>query len=104
MLRRRTGGQTTLEYLIVIVIILGVFVAIGNYVKRGLQGRWKSAVDELGDQYDPRVANSMIIHTLTQNTNTAIMTMNSATGFWTKRTDETVSSDRKAGYMVLNSY
>ena len=31
-----------------------------HYFKRGLQGRWKGAMEELGDQYDPRTTNSSV--------------------------------------------
>lgn len=44
-------AQSTLEYAILVVIIIGVLLAIQVYVKRGLQGRLKSATDDIGDQY-----------------------------------------------------
>jgi len=51
--RRRKKGQSTLEYAILIVIILGALIAIQQYIKRGVQGRMKSATDDVGDQYSP---------------------------------------------------
>ena len=104
MLRMKRQAQTTLEYITVIIILLGALLAIQFYVKRGLQGRWKSSIDELGDQYDPRVANTFIEHTLTQETNTAIIALNTTGGYWTQRTDATVSRESKAGYINLGSY
>lgn len=44
-------AQSTLEYAILVVIIIGVLLTIQVYVKRGLQGRLKSATDDIGDQY-----------------------------------------------------
>ena len=53
-------GQTILEYTVIFIIILGVFIAMKDYIKRGVQGRWKSATDDFGDQYDPQYVNSNI--------------------------------------------
>ena len=53
-------AQTILEYTVILIIILGVMIAMKNYVKRGIQGLWKSAADDVGDQYDPQHINSII--------------------------------------------
>lgn len=97
-------GQTTIEYAMVLIILLGVLLAMQVYVKRGLQGRWKSSIDELGDQYDPRVADTNIQHVLVQTTNTEIMVFNTLGGYWTKRTDRVSSGESTSGYMGLGSY
>lgn len=104
MLRRFKKGQTTLEYIVLIIIVLGALLAISNYFKRGLQGRWKSALDDMGDQYDPRAADSSILHTLVQNTSTSIVTMNDVGGYWTRRTDESLSTERKQGNVSTTAY
>lgn len=104
MLRVKGQGQTTLEYLVVIVILLGAFLAMQTYIKRGLQGRWKASMDGLGDQYDPLVANTDIRHILVQSTNTSILTFDTGGGYWTKRTDATSASESKSGYMGLGNY
>ena len=97
-------GQSTLEYIVYFTIILAVFISIQTYFKRGVQGRWKAHIDELGDQYDPRTANTNLRETLSSSTNTSIVTMNTIGGFWTKRTDVSVSSERKTGYTTVGSY
>src|SRR3989338_370618 len=97
MLRRSRRGQTALEYIVLLIIVMGALLAISNYFKRGLQGRWKAAMDDMGDQYDPRTADSSVRHTLTQNTNTTIITMNDVGGYWTLRTDNSLSTERKEG-------
>ncbi len=48
---RKYKGQTTLEYAILIVIIIGALLALQVYIKRGIQGRVKSATDDIGAQY-----------------------------------------------------
>lgn len=104
MIPRSRKGQTTLEYIVLMIIVIGALLAFSNYFKRGLQGRWKSAMDDMGDQYDPRVADSSIRHTLIQNTNTVITTMNDAGGYWTMRKDNSVSTERKQGTASAGAY
>ena len=67
MFRRIKKGQSTLEYTILLIIVMGAFLGVSNYFKRGVQGRWKSAVDDFGDQYDPRATNSWIRHVISSN-------------------------------------
>ncbi len=44
-------GQSTLEYAVLTVVIIGALLTIQTYIKRGVQGRLKSASDDIGDQY-----------------------------------------------------
>lgn len=44
-------GQSTLEYAVLIIIIIAAILTIQNYVKRGIQGRMKSSADDIGDQF-----------------------------------------------------
>jgi Flp pilus assembly pilin Flp len=44
-------GQSTLEYAVLIVVIIGALLTIQVYIKRGVQGRLKSSADDIGDQY-----------------------------------------------------
>jgi hypothetical protein len=46
-------GQSTLEYAVLIVIIIAALLAMNQYIKRGLQGRLKSSTDDIGDQFSP---------------------------------------------------
>ncbi len=105
MLRINKRGQTLLEYAVLLIIVMGALLAISNYFKRGLQGRWKSAVDDLGDQYDPRTAASSVEHILVSTTQTEIATAgNAETGFWTTRTDTATSAEQKIGNIQIGSY
>ncbi len=61
--KRRKKGQSTLEYAILIIIIIGALLSIQVYIKRGIQGRLKGAADDIGDQFSP--GNSNIIQTMT---------------------------------------
>ncbi len=50
---KRNKGQSTLEYAVLIIIIIGALLSIQVYIKRGIQGRLKSATDDIGDQFSP---------------------------------------------------
>lgn len=61
---KRKRGQSTAEYVIVLSLIVGAVVAMQIYIKRGLQGRIRDAVDFTdnnttsglhftGNQYEP---------------------------------------------------
>ena len=66
--RKKSKGQTTLEYAVLIIIIIGALLAVQTYIKRGVQGRMKSATDDIGDQFSPgntNVQKSMITNSRT---------------------------------------
>ena len=59
-------AQSTLEYAVLVIVIIGALLSIQNYIKRGVQGRLKSAADDIGDQYS--VGNTNVIkHTSTNS-------------------------------------
>jgi len=101
MLKRK--AQSTIEYALLIAIVIGVFLATSPYVKRGLQGRWKAATDDLGDQYDPRTSNTMIRHMMISNQEMRISVVNqdSPTGIWTNRTDISNTMETKQGDVII---
>lgn len=49
----RKRGQSTLEYAVLIVVIIAALVAMQVYLKRGLQGRMRESADQIGDQFSP---------------------------------------------------
>ena len=50
---KKVKGQSTMEYAILIIIIIGALLSIQVYIKRGVQGRLKSAADDIGEQFSP---------------------------------------------------
>lgn len=60
-IQRREKGQSTLEYAILIIIVLAALLSIQVYIKRGIQGRFKSAADDIGEQFSP--GNTNVIKT-----------------------------------------
>lgn len=56
MNKKRNYGFSTIEYIALVLFILGAFLVFQNYLVRGFSGRWKSLGDTFshGKQYDPR--------------------------------------------------
>lgn len=61
-------GQSTLEYAVLIIVIIAALISIQAYIKRGVQGRLKSASDDIGDQFSPGNTNSIIAERVHSNT------------------------------------
>jgi len=104
---RNRRGQTILEYTVIFIILLGVMIAMKDYIKRGIQGRWKSASDGFGDQYDPQYINSNITFSTQANAESIVDVQNGSDagqdGQWTTRTDTSNSLDAKTGYSQVGS-
>jgi hypothetical protein len=98
-------GQSILEYTILLIIIMAAFITMQTYIKRGFQGRWKSAVDELGDQYNPATTNSSLTYLMTSNSETHITTLrdtiNGVQGFYTMREDFSNMTENKQGMLGI---
>ncbi|MFA6358484.1 MAG: hypothetical protein WCY09_07505 [Candidatus Omnitrophota bacterium] len=47
----RKKGQSTLEYVILIGFVVAALIAMGVYMKRGIQGKLKESTDQVGEQY-----------------------------------------------------
>lgn len=84
-------GQTAIEFTILLMIVIGVFIAMQFYVKRGLQGRWKSTLDDFGEQYDPRLTNANVVTRVLTNSGTQIQVIPDVGGYWTRRLDNSSS-------------
>ena len=96
-------AQTTIEYAALVSIVIGALIGAGTYFKRGVQGRWKSSVDDLGDQYDPRYADTNILHRLTGDTATDIETIRVVDGYWTLRNDMSTIRESKTGNRIIGA-
>ena len=61
MFRRK--GQSTLEYALIIAVVIAALLLMQYYVKRGFAGRMKQHSDEIGEQYDPTTySGNLVIH------------------------------------------
>lgn len=48
---RKVKGQSTLEYAMIIAVIVGGLIAMQYYMKRGIQGKLRESTDSIGEQY-----------------------------------------------------
>ncbi len=67
---RKRRAQSTLEYAVLIVIVIGALLTIQTYVKRGIQGRLRQASDDIGDQFDTDInmSRKTLFHSKTNET------------------------------------
>lgn len=52
MFCKRTKGQSTLEYVILTGFVVAALIAMGTYMKRGVQGKLRESTDQVGEQYE----------------------------------------------------
>ncbi|MDD4955448.1 MAG: hypothetical protein PHP17_05375 [Candidatus Omnitrophica bacterium] len=53
MLTKLRQAQSTLEYALLISVVVGGLLTMQNYLKRSVQGRLRASADEIGEQYSP---------------------------------------------------
>ena len=104
----RLRAQSTVEYMVGVVIIIGAFLAMQQYIKRGFQGRWKTSVDDFGEQYDPRLVNSIATSKTTADAKSVVtavpgMDTEGNAGFYTDRVDTSHSVETKNGESTIGS-
>ncbi len=110
MIKMNHKGQTVLEYVLIFIIVAGALLAMQNYILRGVQGQWKASTDDLGEQYDPRTADTSIRHSIDSTTVTELRALKEldaegeVIGLTTFRTDTTNSTDFKTGTMRSGEY
>jgi hypothetical protein len=94
-------AQSFLEYTILLMIIIAAFLTMQAYVKRGFQGRWKQAMDDVGEQYDANSFSSNMRYTQqseSESRTQAVYTVvNDVNGLMTYRTDKSTSTETKTG-------
>ncbi|MBF0523302.1 MAG: hypothetical protein HQL24_09645 [Candidatus Omnitrophica bacterium] len=108
MVPLRNKGQSSLEYVVLITILIGALLSIQVYFKRGIQGRWKDAVDGLGDQYDPRFAKTDINQTVDANSTSSLMIIPTSNEEDAKmhsyRIDTSSALEKRTGSTTVTSY
>jgi len=65
---RKRKAQSTVEYAILIIIVIGALLSMQAYIKRGVHGRLRSATDDIGEQFEPGATN--YIQTVTSSSTT----------------------------------
>ena len=65
---RKRKGQSSMELVIIMIIVMAALLSIQVYLKRGVQGRLRSAADDVGDQYSAGNTNVRKVVTVVSNT------------------------------------
>ncbi len=92
LVKRR--AQSTLEYALIVAVVVGGLIAMQVYVKRGLQGKLKESADQLGEQYSPGITTGTINITTNSTTNE---TLNSGITNTTSNTSQNMDSNMSIG-------
>ena len=71
---KKNMGQSVMETGVLILVIVGALIAMQVYLKRGIQGRLRSGVDSIGEQYDPQATSSNFTINHTSNATTTTNT------------------------------
>lgn len=102
MLKRKLRtGQTLLEFVVLFIVIIAAFLAMQNYLRRGVQGKWKESLDGMGKQYDPG-ANAYTTYTMDSNATTEINVIPGNAGYTTWRVDTMNMLETKDDYIKIN--
>lgn len=98
-------GQVAMEYVAVVIILVGALLAMQLYFKRGVQGRMKTSVDSIGEQYDPRTTETDITQRVQGVTTTTISVQDmGALGKETIRVDNSIMIENKGGTTRVDAY
>jgi uncharacterized protein (UPF0333 family) len=92
-------GQSTLEYAVIIAVIVGALIAMQVYVKRGIQGRLRTAADDIGESFSP--GHTTINTTTTTTSNSTERTRpgnNSTTTTDSKQSQSRISNESVANF------
>lgn len=68
-MRRFNTGQSTLEYAVIITVVVAALLAIQIYIKRSVQGKLRESTDQIGEQF---FANNTTIYENTSRTGTTV--------------------------------
>lgn len=100
MNKRRIGGQSTLEYVILTGFVVAALIAMGIYMKRGFSGRLRESTDQIGGQYSAQHTTSHYDTTTTVNQRETVV----AGGVTTTRiTDNTQNKTGHENIQSLNT-
>ena len=103
--KKQRRAQSTIEFTVLAMVVLGALLSAQVYFKRSIQGRWKASVDELGEElYDPRFTDSNITYKTLVNAKVDITTVDDGSGYWTMRSDQTNSINIRSGQSLIGGY
>jgi len=69
-MRSKNRAQSTLEYAVIIGVVVTAILAINIYMKRGIQGKLRESTDQIGEQFDAH--NTIITNMQRTHTGTTV--------------------------------
>jgi len=60
----RRKGQSTVEYALIIAVVLAAFLTMQHYIRRGVEGKMRDSADSIGSQFDDKTS---LTHTIQQH-------------------------------------
>ncbi|MFC1675082.1 hypothetical protein ACFL1K_04285 [Candidatus Omnitrophota bacterium] len=57
----KSRGQSTLEYAIIVVVVVAALIGIRYYMQRGVMGKLRDSADDIGEQYSAGITNTTIL-------------------------------------------
>jgi uncharacterized protein (UPF0333 family) len=67
-MRMYKKGQSTLEYAIIIAVVVAALLAMQIYMKRGVQGKMKQSTDDIGAQFEANATSNQVDFETTADT------------------------------------
>ncbi len=58
MFRLNKKAQSTLEYAILIFVVVAALLSMQAYLRRGIKGKMRESSDQIGEQYSPGITTS----------------------------------------------
>jgi hypothetical protein len=102
----KNPGQSALEYMIFIVLLVIALIASQIYIKRAMQGKWREAADSIGQQYDPNATFTFgdITQTSESNTISNITSVTIGTKGYLLRNELVNSQENHTGSELISGY
>lgn len=88
-LLKKNRAQSTLEYAILIVVVIMALIGIQAYLKRGIQGRMRDSADQIGEQFSAEFSETNVTtrsKAVVNETQRAGITTQDFKEQWTERT------------------
>lgn len=85
----KNKAQTTLEYAILIGVIVAGLIAMQVYLKRGWQGKLRDSADNMGEQFSPKHTSYNYTINSTSNSTETLANGTSTTNIRSQMTDKT---------------
>ncbi len=102
MFSLKSKGQSTLEYVILIGFVVAALIAMGVYMKRGIQGKLRESTDQVGEQYSANQTESEYI--ITSKSDQYEKTLSKGGTNTTITNDSNLNYQTKTGYEKIGNF